>query len=70
MNPVEAFVEATKVRAKAYVYIFDAMVDEIGEEKAKKIFSKATYNMGKDKIENLTDEEKKSAIVFGRGLIK
>jgi len=62
MTPVEAFIEATKVRAKAYLFLYEEMKAEIGEEKAKKIFSNAVYKLGIDKSKLYPDNVKASAI--------
>jgi hypothetical protein len=69
MTPVEAFTTATKARAKAYYFIFEEFANEIGEEKAIKIFSKAIYKFGIDKSKKFSNKAKKSAKQFGEEFV-
>lgn len=69
MTPEEAFINATKLRAKAYYYIFEEFSNELGEEKAIKIFSKAIYKFGEDKSKVFSDNAKKSAKKFGEEFV-
>ena len=55
MTAVEAFISATKFRAKAYYYLYEEMVSELGSEKAIVIFTKATYRLGVDKADSFSD---------------
>lgn len=48
MNEIDGFIAATKMRAKAYFYIFNEMETELGAMKAARIFSQATYRLGMD----------------------
>lgn len=65
MTTEEAFINATKMRAKAYYYIFKEFADELGEKKAKEIFSRAIYKFGEDKPKVFPARAKISAKKFG-----
>lgn len=69
MTPEKAFITATKARAKAYYFIFEEFANEIGEEKAKEIFSKAIYKFGIDKSKTFSNDAKKSAKKFGEEFV-
>jgi hypothetical protein len=69
MTPEEAFISATKMRAKAYYYIFKEFSDELGEKKAKEIFSRAIYKFGIDKSKVFSADSKKSAKNFGEEFV-
>jgi hypothetical protein len=70
MTPEEAFIQATKFRAKAYFYFFDELSEEIGEEKAKEVLSKATYRLGIDKAGTFIKESEASAKILSNEFIK
>lgn len=69
MTPIEAFISATKLRAKAYYYIFEEFANELGEKKAKEIFSKAIYKFGEDKSKQFSDNSKQSPKNFGEEFV-
>ena len=69
MTPVEAFISATKQRAKAYYYIFEEFASELGEKKAKEIFSRAIYKFGIEKSKNFSDNSKKSPKNFSEEFV-
>ena len=69
MTPVEAFIEATKVRAKAYSFLYEEMVNEIGRENADKIFSNATYKLGVDKSKLYSEEARKNAKILAEEFV-
>jgi len=66
MTPQEAFIKATKVRAKAYFYIFDEFRKELGEQKAKEIFSRAIYRLGEDNSSKYSEAAKQSPKELGK----
>jgi hypothetical protein len=66
----KTFENATKVRAKAYAYIYEELVKELGAKKADSLFSKAIYRLGKDKAANYPESAKKSAEGVARFFIK
>ncbi len=69
MTPVEAFINATKQRAKAYYYIYKEFSKELGKEKTKEIFSRAIYKFGEDKSNVFSDNAKKSVKKFGEEFV-
>ena len=70
MTPEQAFIQATKFRAKAYFYFFDELSEEIGEEKAKEVLSKAIYRLGIDKSNTFAEESETSAKILSDEFIK
>jgi hypothetical protein len=46
---LQAFINATKLRAKAYAYFFEELKKEFGREKALELGSKVAYRLGLDK---------------------
>ena len=70
MTPELSFIQATKFRAKAYFYIFDELSENIGEEKAIKILSKATYRLGIDKAGTFKKESESNAEILSNEFIK
>jgi hypothetical protein len=69
MTPAEAFINATKARAKAYYYIFEEFASELGEKKAKEIFSRAIYKFGIEKSKNFSDNSKESPKKFSEAFV-
>jgi len=65
MNPAEAYIKATKLRAKAYAYFYDEMTREFGSQSADKIFTAATYRLGIDGSGMYSQEAKHSARKLG-----
>jgi|WetSurMetagenome_2_1015567.scaffolds.fasta_scaffold638525_1 hypothetical protein len=61
MAPDEAFINATKFRAKAYYYLFEEFSEAIGIEETKKIFSRAIFKLGIDKANSFSDKAGASA---------
>jgi hypothetical protein len=70
MTAEEAFIKATKARAKAYYYLYEEMVKEFGVQKADKVFSKAMYNLGLEKAETFRPESKDSAEILADEFVK
>jgi hypothetical protein len=58
---IEAFEKATMVRAKAYAYIYEELLAEVGEEKADAIFKKAIYRLGADKAGDYPESTRNNA---------
>ena len=65
MTPEEAFMKATKVRAKAYIYLYEELVNELGEEKTAAIFSRAIYRLGEDGSSKFSEEARVNPVQLG-----
>ena len=48
---LQAFINATKLRAKAYAYFYEELMKELGREKALELGSKVAYRLGLDKAD-------------------
>jgi hypothetical protein len=70
MTSEEAFIKATKTRAKAYYYLYEEMVKQFGEQKADEVFSKAMYNLGIDKANSFIPESKNSSEILASEFVK
>ncbi|HEX9063343.1 MAG TPA: L-2-amino-thiazoline-4-carboxylic acid hydrolase [Clostridia bacterium] len=70
MTNEEVFIQASKLRAKAYYYLFDEFSKEIGEEKTQEIFKKAIYRLGLDKSESFSSAAGLSAKTFAEEFVK
>ena len=69
-TPEEAFVKATRARAKVYHYLYEELLSELGEEKAEEIFSKAIYKYGIDNSNVFSDRSRESAGAFAGEFVK
>jgi hypothetical protein len=58
---IKAFKQQVEMRARAYYYIYDEMVKEVGNRKSKEIISRAIYRLGVDKSAAFSKEAKESA---------
>lgn len=70
MTAEEAFIKATKVRAKAYAYFYEEMENEVGAEVAEKIFTRVTYRLGTDNANAMRNEEKSSVTAVAKTFTK
>jgi hypothetical protein len=66
---IEAFISATKLRAKAYAYFFEEIVKACGHVKAKELCSRATYRLGLDKASEFRKELRNSALSLAEAFV-
>jgi len=70
MTPEQAFIQATKTRAKAYFYLYEELSKEFGDEKACEVFSRAIYRLGIDKSGKFSDRAGLCAMAFAEEFVK
>ena len=66
---IQAFITATKLRAKAYAYFFEEIAKELGDEQSKELCSRVTYRLGLDKASEIPDDLKDSALNFAKAFV-
>ena len=57
-----ALLDTTKLRAKAYVYIYEELAKVIGDERAKEICSNVTYRLGTEIAKDFSAKVQSSTI--------
>ena len=62
----KTFINATKLRAKAYAYFYEESIKILSLSKAAEVCSRATYRMGKDRVKEFSKEAAESALVFAK----
>jgi hypothetical protein len=70
MTPEEAFIQATKFRAKAYYYLYEELSKDAGNSHAFDICSRAIYKLGIDKSKTFKKESENSAEILAEEFVK
>jgi hypothetical protein len=66
---VEAFEKATRLRAKAYAYLYEELVEKIGKAIADEVFSKAIYRLGEDAAHTIPEQSLKNPAAIADNFI-